>query len=90
MQRSSLYKKSDSFIKVEAEIENNVIIDIRISGNFIITPSDGLPLLEKHLRGVELNRKFLSNAISVVYLLGVKTPSLQKDDFVDAILGLVR
>lgn len=85
---SNLYKALKGLIRVEAEVENNIIIGIRITGDFFMVPEDALWLLEKHLKGVELNRQMLQSAINVFYVLGVETPMLEKSDLVDAILGV--
>ena len=88
MQMSNLYTTKTGFIKVEAEVENNVILEIKISGSFSIKPADALSLIEKHLRGVELEQKFVANAVNIFYILGVETPDLAKEDFINAIMGI--
>lgn len=88
MQMSNFYKLQKGFIYIKAEVENNTIIDINIIGDFDINPKDALGLLEKHLKGVELNRELLTNAINVVYIMGAETPNVRKEDFVNAIMDL--
>ncbi|MGD0729043.1 MAG: lipoate protein ligase C-terminal domain-containing protein [Candidatus Micrarchaeaceae archaeon] len=85
---TNTYATKMGFITVDAEVENNVILSIKISGDFTIKPDDALSLIEKHLSGVELERKFVGNAVGVFYMLGVETPNLIKEDFINAIMGL--
>lgn len=88
MQMSNLYATKTGFIKIEAEVDNSVILKIKISGDFSIKPVDALSLIEKHLIGVELKKEYVTNAVGVFYLLGIETPDLVKEDFVNAIMGL--
>jgi len=88
MQMSNLYKAPKGLIRVDAEVENNIIIDIRLTGDFFMVPENALWLLEKHLKGVELSREFLQSAINVFYLLGIETPMLAREDLTNAILGV--
>jgi Bacterial lipoate protein ligase C-terminus len=88
MQMSNLYKASKGLIRVEANVENNIILDIRLTGDFFMIPENTLWLLEKHLKGIELDRKLVKGAVNVFYLLGVQTPMLTKDDLVNAIVGV--
>lgn len=88
MRMTNLYKAPKGLIRVDAEVENNIILDVRITGDFFIVPEDALLLLENHLRGVELERTLLNNTIDMFYLLGIDTPMLGRDDIVNAILGV--
>ena len=85
---SNLYRAPKGLIRVEAEVENNTILDIKITGDFFMVPEEALLLLEKHLRGVELDRKLLSNTIDTFYLMGIDTPMLGREDMINAILGV--
>lgn len=85
---SNLYKAPKGLVRVEAEVENNTIIEIRLTGDFFMVPEDALWLLEKHLKGVELDREMLQSTVNVFYMLGVETPMLAKEDLVEAILGV--
>lgn len=88
MRMSNLYKAQKGLIRVDANVENNIILDIRLTGDFFMIPEDALRLLEKHLSGVELSRHFVSKTVNVFYMMGVDTPMLSRDDLVDAILGV--
>lgn len=88
MRMTNLYKARKGLIRVDAEVENNTIIGIKLTGDFFMVPEEALLFLERHLRGVELDRKLLKNAISTFYVLGVDTPMLAKDDLVKAVLGV--
>jgi lipoate---protein ligase len=88
MRMSNLYKARKGLVRVEADVENNTIIDIRLTGDFFMVPEDALWLLEKHLRGVELDRRLLESAINLFYFLGIDTPMLTQEDLVNAIMGV--
>lgn len=88
MQMSNLYKAPKGLIRVKADVENNIILDIRITGDFFMIPEDTLWLLEKHLKGIELDRKLVRGAVNVFYVLGLETPMLSREDLVNAIVGV--
>ena len=88
MRVSSLYKAPKGLIRINAEIEDNVIVDIKITGDFFMLPEDSVEFLEKHLRGVELEQSFLENAMESFYAIGIVTPAITKEDFVNAVLGV--
>jgi len=88
MRMSNLYKAPKGLIRVEANVESNIIISIRLTGDFFMVPEGALWLLERHLRGIELNLAPLSNAINIFYALGIETPMLSENDLVSAIIGV--
>jgi hypothetical protein len=84
----SLYKAQKGLIKVNADVENNVIRDISITGDFFMLPEEYLPSLELRLIGRELEDHDIDNAVEEFYMTGVDTPLLTKEDFVNAVLGV--
>ena len=87
MRVSNLYKAPKGLIRISAEVENDLIIEIRVTGDFFMVPEDAVELLENHLRGVELSENYLKGALEDFYSIGVVTPMLTKEDFIKAILG---
>jgi lipoate---protein ligase len=87
MQVSGVYKAQKGLIKVNAEIDNETIKEIRITGDFFMYPEEAISLLELRLVGRTLDKRDLENAAEEFYLTGVDTPLITKDDFVNAILG---
>lgn len=88
MQLANFYRTPNGNIKVDAEVQNNVIISIKLTGDFYIKPVNALPLLEKHLTGVELKRELVSNTLNIFYLFGMESLNATNEDIVNAILGL--
>lgn len=89
MRIRNTYAITNGSIDIDAEVEHNVIISIKIKADAGATdPAEFLSLLERHLRGVELRRDYVTNAVNVFYLLGVKTDKITKEQFIDAIMGL--
>jgi len=43
-------------LRIDVEIEGNVIKDIRIAGDFFIHPEEAILLIENSLKGIEKNR----------------------------------
>lgn len=88
MRMFNLYKAPKGLIRVEADVESNIIIKIRLTGDFFMVPEGALWLLERHLRGIELKLNPLSSAINMFYGLGIETPMLSEQDLVNAIIGV--
>jgi hypothetical protein len=87
MRLTNLYKAPKGLLRIEAEVENGVIADIRITGDFFMIPEGSLASLELGLRGVRLSQDAVSKAVSDFYKSGVSTPMLSSNDIVNAILG---
>lgn len=87
MRISNSYATAHGNINLDADIENNVIINIKIWGDFILKPDKSINLLENHLRGVELKRELVANAINVFYILGIES-NMSQEDFINALMGL--
>ncbi len=85
---SSVYKAEKGLIKVRADIEDNTINDIEITGDFFMIPESAIESLEVRLMGKKLEENELDDVLDEFYLTGVDTPLLTKKDFVSAILGV--
>mgnify|MGYP001091978097 CR=1 FL=1 len=81
--------KARKLIRVRAEMMNNKILNIVISGDFFMIPEESIGDLELRLRGVDLTRGQLLGAIGAFYRESrVETPGIVMEDFVDAIMKL--
>jgi hypothetical protein len=85
----SLYKAPKGLLRVEADLEDGILSEVRITGDFFMIPEDSLPRLEKHLSGVKLDHDSILKAVDDFYKSGVETPMLEKEDIVKAVLGVL-
>lgn len=88
MKFSNLYKAPKGLIRIEAEVENQKIMDIKITGDFFMVPEESILTLESSLRGVSLSREEVAKVVSQFYKSGVVTPMLHHEDMVNAICGV--
>jgi hypothetical protein len=84
---TNVYKAEKGLIRVSAEIEGDVILKIRITGDFFMLPERALLLLEGLLKGKAFERPAISGALDEFYGSGVETPCVTKEDFLEAISG---
>ena len=57
MKKNITYKAPQGkLLRIEAEIENSVIQNIKITGDFFVHPEDDLLKLEQALQGAEIDR----------------------------------
>ena len=90
MKREGQYKARKGLIKVSLTENDAVIKDIVISGDFFLYPEDKLWILEKRLIGAKLNKEDLLTRIKAFYdELGIFSPGLTPEDFVEAIMRAV-
>lgn len=85
----SLYKAPKGLLRIEADLEDDILSGVRITGDFFMIPEEALPRLEKHLNGVKLDHDSILKAVDDFYKSGVETPMLEKEDIVKAILGVL-
>ena len=90
MHATNIIEFSDGFVRADAEVEGNIIKEIRLTGEMDSNPPDFLTLLQRNLKGVMLDRKSVSNAVNVFYLLGMRTSNVTKEQLVELILGLAK
>lgn len=88
MPKTNILELPNGFVRVDAEIDKNLIKEIKIMGEINSNPPDLLFLIQRNLKGVELERKFVTNAINVFYLLGAKSETVTKEQLVDLIMSL--
>ena len=88
MELSTIYKAEKGIIKISAQVEDNTISGIRITGDFFMVPEESIVTLEKMLAGEKLESEAISKAIDGFYATGVITPSMEKGDLVKAVMGL--
>ena len=81
--------KAKKMIKITAELLENKIIDISISGDFFAIPEEAVSKLEKMLTGVKIERKKISEVIKRFYdETKVKVVGASPEDFVEAIMRI--
>lgn len=81
--------KAKKLIRVTAEVMDDEILDILISGDFFMIPEEGLQELESALRGAKMNRNELLQRLHEFYeKSGVQTPGVTPEDFVEALMKL--
>lgn len=81
--------KAAKMIRVTAELREDEILDLLITGDFFMIPEDSLPRLEEMLKGARLNQGELLKRVEAFYReTGVQTPGLKPQDFVDALMKL--
>jgi len=80
--------KAEKLVRVTAEIADNRIRDILISGDFFMMPENALPKLEEALRGKSLNKSLLLKEVREFYeKSGVQVPGVKPEDFVKAVMN---
>ncbi len=87
MKATNIYKAEKGLIRVSAEIEEGIIREIRITGDFFMLPERSVLLLEGLLRGKAFEESAISDALDAFYGSGVETPCVTKEDFLKAISG---
>ena len=83
------YKTSGGLLRVLIEVKDDVINDLMITGDFTFLPRDSLRMLEKVLRGHNLNKDILMNRIRQFYeKYNVRSPGLTVEDIAHVIMLL--
>lgn len=81
------FKAPKGVIKVELELANGRISRVSLSGDFFMYPEEAIEDLERSLEGVEVNKEALLAAVQKFYsLTGAKTPMLEPEHWVEAIM----
>ncbi len=84
------HKASKGLIRVSVEVEDDIIKEIIISGDFFMHPEDKLWDLERSLVGVKVGRTTVLSVIQRFYKEnGVSTPGVEPEDFTEAIMKAV-
>ena len=85
---SGAFKAPGGLIRVMARLHDHRIDDISLSGDFTMLPALAVGALEQSLRGVEVREGPAQARIEDVYRsLGVQSPGVTPDHFVQAILA---
>jgi len=81
--------KAKKLIRVRAELRENRILDIAISGDFFVVPKEALKDLESSLRDTTLDRDEVLRKVRRFYEKSqAETPGLSEEDFAEAIMKL--
>ncbi len=81
------FKAPKGVIKVELEMANGRISRVSLSGDFFMYPEEAIEELERVLEGVEAKKEALLVAVRKFYsLTGAKTPMLEPEHWVEAIM----
>ena len=88
MRVKSVYKAKKGLIRVDKEVTNGIITEVRITGDFFMYPEDSLPLLENRLRGVKNDKESIRDAVKSFFKdTGTVTPFVTEEDLVEALAG---
>lgn len=80
------FKAPKGVIKVEVEVSSGKISRISLSGDFFMYPEDALERFEKILVGTSVDRAELLQAVRRFYESGVRTPMVEPEHWVEAVL----
>ncbi|KAA8923405.1 lipoate protein ligase C-terminal domain-containing protein [Thermoplasma sp.] len=83
MRYSKNWKAKKGLIRVTMDVDGDRITDIHISGDFFMFPEDSITSLEDMLRGTSI--KDIQEVVKRFYDLGVITPGVDPEDFVQAL-----
>lgn len=66
-------------LKIDAEIKDNVIVDIVISGDFFAYPEEGIEMLENDLKGKTINEaiRIIDDYRDKIELLGISLDNIK-------------
>jgi len=85
----SVDHKAKKMIRVTAELIEDRILDVLISGDFFMIPEESLLILESALKGARLSESELLGRVNKFYEESkVQTPGVTSKDFVDAMMKL--
>jgi len=80
------YKAKGGLIRIRAEISENRIDDIMITGDFFIFPEDSIEKIENELRGREFNLNEINDIVQNI--LKDSESSITAGDIINAIRNL--
>jgi len=85
----SVAHKAKKMIRVTAELMEDKLLDVIISGDFFAVPEEAIHELEEALRGCRLEEGELRKRIKEFYArTGVSTPGIGPEDFTRALMKL--
>lgn len=81
--------KAGKLIRVRAEIEGDILMDVNITGDFFIIPKKSISELEEKIRGLKLDEAVLLEVVEDYYSeYGPESPGVTPRDIVDACMKL--
>lgn len=81
--------KAGKLIRLRAEVEGDVITDIKIRGDLFVIPKEALGTLEAMMKGVKIEESELTATLNEFYRnTGVQTPGITAEDFKQAFMKL--
>lgn len=81
--------KAGKLIRVRAEIEGDILMDVNITGDFFIIPKKSISELEEKIRGLRLDEAVLLEVVEDYYSeYGPESPGVTPRDIVDACMKL--
>lgn len=83
--RGEIKVKNGKLLKCKIELEDNLIKNIKITGDFFMYPEEKIEELEKMLKGIAFNKEGLDKKISK-FFENVEIIGASKEDFVKVIL----
>jgi lipoate-protein ligase A len=84
----SIYKAKGGLIRTAQEVEENIINDIGVSGDFQFYPKSELDELEDGLKQIERKEKVLNTKIEEFYdEREIESPGVKPEDFTKAVLA---
>lgn len=74
--------KGGKLLRCAIELDNNIIVHARITGDFFMHPEESISELENILKGTELDKEILKEKITRFYNSDVRIIGAGIDDFV--------
>jgi lipoate-protein ligase A len=85
-----IHKAKKGVIRINAYITDNRIIEIMITGDYLMHPVEAIVALEAMLRGVRADETSVRQAVTSFYSKGnVTTPGASPEDFITAIVKAI-
>ncbi len=85
----SVYKAPGGIIRVVAQLLDDQIRDVAMTGDFNLQPSSVLPALEDALRGAPADRDVVQQRVQVLYeQLRPQSPGVTPEDWTEAVMNL--
>jgi|SRR5659263_173052 len=85
--KQGLHKSKGGLIRSFVKIENGIITDISISGDFFLFPEDAFFTMIQELKGIPAKRKDLEQKIQEVYSKeNIQSPGTVPADFAESIM----
>jgi lipoate-protein ligase A len=84
------YKSKGGLIRITLTKLNDKILDIDISGDFTLIPSESLDLIEKEINGLKLDYELLQTRIEKIYKkYNIQSPGISPLDFISALKNML-